>query len=246
VRYVFLRESMKLALRRAMSMANLSISRDPAVARLQRALSAMDVDTVLDVGANVGQFAALLRGAGFTGRIISFEPLSSAFEELRRRAARDPNWEVYNVAVGREPGELQINISDNSYSSSILDVTETHLHAAPRSKVVGVETVRVETVEALMSDLGVVPERTLLKVDTQGYESFVLDGAGDLVKRLRCVQLELSFVPLYEGQQLFDTLRSRLEANGLELYSFEPGISDANGRLLQCDGLFVRSDRGDR
>ena len=88
------------------------------------------------------------------------------------------------------------------------------------------------------------PDRTLLKVDTQGFEAQVLDGAGPLLGRLAAISLELSFVPLYEGQQLFDDLVTRLRDAGYVLYALEAGFGDRRtGRMLQCDGLFVRAER---
>ena len=90
---------------------------------------------------------------------------------------------------------------------------------------------------------GIDPARTLLKIDTQGYEAPVLDGAGDLLSRFAAVSLELSFVPLYEGQQLYDQLTGRLRDAGFTLYCLDAGFGDPRtGRMLQCDGLFVRSD----
>jgi hypothetical protein len=115
-----------------------------------------------------------------------------------------------------------------------------HLRAAPGSKYVGIEQVPVTTIKTVHESTRFIPESTLLKIDTQGFETEVLDGCGDLEARFRAIQLELSLVPLYEGQTLLEPLKARLEGHGLELYSLEPGISDSHGRLLQCDALFVR------
>jgi hypothetical protein len=102
----------------------------------------------------------------------------------------------------------------------------------------------VTTVAELARELIFDPDRTLLKIDTQGYEAPVLDGAGPLVGTLAAISLELSFVPLYAGQQLFDDLVARLRDAGYVLYAIEGGFGDRRtGRMLQCDGLFVRADR---
>ena len=145
------------------------------------------------------------------------------------------------TAVGREPGETTINVSANSFSSSVLDMTDAHRTSAPGSGYVAQETVALTTVAKLVADHGLDPARTLLKIDTQGYEEEVLAGAGDLVGGFAAVQLELSFVELYAGQQLFDDLYGRMRDLGYTLHILEPGFSDADGRLLQCDGLFVRA-----
>lgn len=236
-----LRERAKLGVRRGLQRADLSIGRDPYTSRLVRSLEHAGIDTVLDIGANVGQFSSMLRTSGFAGRLISVEPLTTAFAQLARRAGRDPQWQVINNAVGSAPGTAQINVSANSFSSSLLMMTRRHLEAAPDSAVIGVQDVSVTTVADLMTQLDLDPERTLLKIDTQGFEEPVLAGAGDLLDTFAAVQLELSFVELYEGQLLFDDLASQLRDRGMRLWTFETGISDDTGRLLQCDGLFLRS-----
>lgn len=236
-----LREAAKLRLRTALGRFGLDIGRDPYVSRLARALEAHGVDTVLDVGANVGQFAALLRAAGYPGRIVSIEPLTTAYHHLARRCVRDPRWSALNVALGAHSGESSINVSANSYSSSVLPMMQSHLDAAPDSVVVGTQAVRLSTVAEVVADCEIDPRSALLKIDTQGYESEVLAGAGDLLDDLRGIQLELSFVELYQGQQLFDELVAKARHHGLELWSLDPGISGRQGRLLQCDGLFMRT-----
>jgi FkbM family methyltransferase len=233
-------ETSKLRLRSLLQRANLSIGRDPAANRLTRTLHHLGVCTVLDVGANIGQFATLLRSAGYSQRIVSFEPLPDAYASLMRRAARDPRWEARQVALGERTGKSTINVAQNSYSSSLLSMNSRHLAAAPASRFVKSVEVPIQRLAELKDELAVVPRRTLLKVDTQGYESQVLDGAGDIVDTIAAIQLELSLVTLYQGQALFDDLRNRMSDSGLALFSLEAGFSDATGRLLQCDGLFVR------
>jgi len=238
-----LREATKLQLRSRLGRFGLDLGRDPYANRLVRALTAHDIDCVLDIGANVGQYGGLLRAAGFTGRIVSVEPLSSAFEVLARRAARDPKWLTLNTGVGAEVGRASMNVSANSYSSSVLEMRSTHLAAAPDSVVIDTEQIPLTTVADLVAAQEIGVSRCLLKVDTQGYESEVLAGAGDLLDVFGGVQLELSFVELYAGQELFDTLVERVRGHGLVLWAFEPGFSDQDGRMLQCDGLFLRERR---
>lgn len=238
-----IREAGKLSLRKALQRSGLGIVRDPSMLRLVRTLDALAIDTVLDVGANSGQFASLLRSARFGGRIISFEPLPDAYRQLVRRARKDPFWQTRNCALGERNATMVINVSRNSYSSSLLPITDAHLEAAAGSRVIGGVEVAVTTLADLATDLNISPTRTMLKIDAQGYESRVLDGAGDVLELVAAVQLELSTVVLYSGQQLFDDLRTRLEEKGLSLFSMEPGIADRMGRMLQCDGLFVRESQ---
>lgn len=238
------RERAKLLTRTTLQRANLSIGRDPFSAQLARVLAAEGVDAVLDVGANVGQYASLLRSAGFDGLIVSVEPLRQAFAELSARASGDPRWNAVQSAVGAERGEITINVAANSYSSSVLAMEQAHLDADASSAYVGTEHVGVVTVEDLVTGHSLDPARTALKIDTQGYEEAVLQGAGDLLEAFAVVQLELSFVELYTGQRLFGELVEQMAAHGLTLWNLEPGIAGADGRLLQCDGVFVRRPAG--
>jgi FkbM family methyltransferase len=237
------REYAKLALRSVLHKRGLDLVTDPYPVRVATTLNWLQAATVLDIGANIGQYATALRASGYRGDIVSCEPLSDAFAHLQQRAARDRRWEVVRTAVGDAPGSTQINVSANSYSSSLLPMTHNHTDAAPGSEFVAAETVPVTTVVELVTARGIEPARTLLKIDTQGYERQVLDGAGDLLPAFAAVSLELSFVPLYEGQQLFDELTQRLRDSGFTLYGLDAGFGDPRtGRMLQCDGLFVRSD----
>jgi FkbM family methyltransferase len=241
------REYAKMALRGFLHKRHLDLVADPYPVRIATTLAWLGAGTVLDVGANIGQYASALRASGYRGDIISCEPLSDAFEHLQRRSSGDPRWEVVRTAVGETVGSTDINISANSYSSSLLPMTSAHSDAAPGSEFVAAETVPVTTVAELVATRGIDPGRSLLKIDTQGYEAQVLDGTGDLLERFAAVSLELSFVPLYEGQQLFDELTARLRAAGFTLYGLDAGFGDPRtGRMLQCDGLFVRSALVDR
>jgi FkbM family methyltransferase len=238
------REYAKMALRSTLHKRNLDLVSNPFPVRVATALRWLGIEAAFDIGANIGQYGSALRASGFRGRIVSCEPLSDAFGHLSRRASSDPAWTVLNTAVGDKPGTLEINISANSYSSSVLPMADAHRDAAPGSEFVGSQTVAVTTVEDLVREQDVDPSRTFLKVDTQGYEGRVLDGAGDLLGQFPAIQLELSFVPLYEGQELFADLTMRLRETGYELFALEAGFGDPRtGRMLQADGLFVRADR---
>lgn len=233
------REKAKLLVRRGLLRADLDLRRGSFARHLVDTLRSRELDTVLDVGANVGQYASLIRAAGFPGRIISCEPLSGAYAELSRRAAKDSAWTALNVAVGATIGTTDINVAANSFSSSVLDMTDAHRDAAPGSEYVSVETVELTTVTDLVSRHGIDPARTLLKIDTQGFEAEVLKGAGELIGLFAAVQLELSFVELYAGQPLYADMLARMADAGYRIQQLEPGISDTDGRLLQVDGVFV-------
>lgn len=212
------------------------------IARKKQLFESYRIDTVLDVGANTGQFAQSLRDdLGYTGRIISFEPLSSAFDGLQRNAATDPAWEVLNIALGDTDETQVINIAGNSYSSSILNMLPTHLHSAPESAYVGTETIQVRTLDSLFRELCKSPGNVFMKVDTQGFESRVLKGAERSLEQIDTVQLEVSLIPLYESELLLSDMCLAMSNRGYTLVALENGFTDeASGQLLQIDGIFRR------
>lgn len=212
------------------------------VGRLASMLASHGVDIVFDVGANVGQFAQSLRHAGYQGGIISFEPLSAAHAQLLRASEGDAGWRVApRMALGNHEGEIEIYVAGNSVSSSALGMLSSHANAAPTSVYVGTECVHLSTLDLVSSNYLRLDSVPFLKIDTQGYEDKVLNGAKDLLRNAVGLQLELSFVPLYEGQQLFDQLVNRLKASGFSIWGVWPGVHDpASGRMLQVDAAFFR------
>jgi FkbM family methyltransferase len=212
-----------------------------AVLRRQLLLEHYRVQLVLDVGANAGQYARQLRRGGYRHRIVSFEPQSSAFELLQKRAAGDPQWSALHVALSDADGTAQINLAGNSLSSSLLGMLPTHAESAPESTYVGREAVTTRRLDGLLPDLAPVGTPTYLKIDTQGSELKVLRGAGDALQHVDTLELELSLVPLYEGAPLFQEMLAWLAERGYELVGLEPAFSDPrSGRLLQADGFFHR------
>jgi FkbM family methyltransferase len=209
--------------------------------QLNRFLTLHRVATVLDVGANIGQFATTLRQVGFQGRIVSFEPQSKAHSSLVHEASSDPLWHVApRCAIGAETGEIEINISNNSVSSSVLPILEAHVTSWPDSRYVATEKASVIRLDDF--PLTKENEPTFLKVDTQGFEQQVLDGAPKLLQSLVGVQLEMSLAPLYEGQADFISLMNQMRKSGFDVWALNPGISNwKTGRLLQVDGTFIRA-----
>jgi FkbM family methyltransferase len=196
---------------------------------------------VVDVGANVGQYARQIRQFGYRGEILSFKPLSAAYEKLRRAAERDSRWHVERFAIGRSSGEAVINIAGNSASSSFLPMLDRHVKAWPTSGYIGTETVPVRRLDAVLERHQWHQKQIFLKVDTQGFEREVLSGLGEQTKYLVGLQMEMSLVPLYAGQMLVGEAMDWIASVGLRLASVEPGLRDRkSGELLQMDGVFVR------
>lgn len=206
-------------------------------------LQSHGVTTILDVGANSGQYASGLRAAGFEGRIASFEPTSEAFSQLERMANADPLWESRRCALGDSDGTVTINIAGNAgESSSVLPMLRTHQDAYPPANYVGTEEVPIYRLDSVAPEILGATDVVFLKLDVQGFEKQVLAGSSATVKD-RCVglQLELSFVPLYEGGMLIREALEIAESLGFTLTGVSPNFVDMrNGRTLQADGIFFR------
>ena len=214
-------------------------------AKMQRLLAYHNIDLVFDVGANIGQYAKLLRELGYSGRIVSFEPLSSAYSQLKAVSKKDPLWEIApQTAIGNQEGEITINIAGNSQSSSALPMLDAHLESAPESAYSGSETVKLSRLDTLAKDYIKSETKSIfLKIDVQGLEKQVLEGATAILPLVKGIKLELSLVPLYEGQVLFKEMIDIIEKLGYELYGIEPGFTaEKTGRMLQMDGIFFKPD----
>lgn len=212
--------------------------------RLLPAMRHHGIGLVLDVGANVGQFALELLEHGYAGRIVSVEPLPDAHARLVAATARWPRWQAHEpVALGAAKGTVTMQVAGNSVSSSVLPMLERHLSAAPESAPVGTLPVRQTTLDAAFAD-AVARTPTLLKIDTQGYEREVLAGAAQCLQHVPLVLVELSTVPLYQGQWLWTDAIEWLAARGFEPWFLHPDFSDpTTGQALQYNGLFARRAR---
>lgn len=210
---------------------------------LRHLLAQEQINVIVDVGANIGQYGSWLRSVvGYRARIVSVEPVSDSHATLSQHAAADPNWTVLpRCALGSEPGEATMQVSRNSVSSSILPPSELGLASmADAVRAVREEVVPVRTLRELRAEHLADGERAFLKVDTQGFERQVIAGIGDDLALWPIVQLELSTAPLYTGETSFAAMHTHMERLGYELYSVFPTYWTRPAyRMLQADCLFV-------
>ena len=231
---------LKKVLRRFdLELRNFSIEKSEN-ARFFTMLSHHKVNTVFDIGANEGQFGVILRDFGYKGKIVSFEPLTEAREKLNRISQDDPLWEIApQAAIGDEDGEIEIHIAGNSESSSILNMLDSHIEAAPSSKYIGKEKVLLRKLDTLSQDFVDDNSVVFLKIDTQGYEEKVMNGAHALMKNIVGLQLEISLVPLYEYHSLLEEMLQNIKEKGFELWGISTVFSDPKtAQLLQIDATF--------
>jgi FkbM family methyltransferase len=211
-------------------------------AQLVAILDHHHIDAVLDVGANVGQYGQRLRTWGYEGRIISFEPLSGAHAVLSEQAAKDPAWTAApRMAIGAEDGEIDIQVSAETDMSSILPQTALLQDISPSSAIERAERTPLRRLDGVVGDFIGERERLFLKIDTQGFEAQVLDGAEGLFPRLVGVQLELSLLPIYKGALDYRSMVERLTAQNFELHLVLPGYFERKlARQLEIDGVFIK------
>ena len=216
--------------------------RSNSYVQLLAALNHINADLVFDIGANRGQFAKNLRSVGFSDRIISFEPLASAHSILCARARNDCLWYVHpRLALGDRDGEITINVSGNSVSSSVLPMLHAHSSAAEGSSYVASECTPLSRLDSVSTQYLNPSTRAFIKIDVQGYEWEVLDGAAETLKAAYGVMVEMSLVPLYDGQRLWLDLMNRMQEEGFLLWAIQKGFVDPHsGRSLQVDAIFLR------
>lgn len=211
--------------------------------RRQRLLLNENISLVLDVGANIGQYATELRSIGYKGKIYSFEPVSESFNKLKRASKNDPNWQVFNFSLGDFEGETEINISKNSVSSSILNNLPQLTESAPDAVFVTKETIKIKTIDLVFKELNLEGENIYLKIDTQGYESKVIAGAENSLNKIKALQIEMSLIPSYEDVISFEDMIKLLEKKNFSVFSIESGYFDTKtGKLLEVDGIFTKNN----
>lgn len=239
-------EPVEILIRKAINSFGLDIKRlkktDSEHGRIVKMLNSNNIDLVIDIGANNGQYAKSLRLHGYNKRIISFEPLSDAWQVISLSSHSDPNWDVYRrCAVGRKITTSSINVSKNSVSSSLLEMLDSHKSAAPYSEFISTEQVDIITLDSIYDELNLAKYNFFVKIDTQGFEDEVISGGSTTFKNARGLQIELSIVPLYSGQKLFSELLDILKHIGFEVWSFFPGFTDnTNAKMLQVDAVLFK------
>jgi FkbM family methyltransferase len=212
------------------------------LARRMALIDHYGINLVIDVGANAGQFGMHMRELGYRQRIASFEPVSSTYQDLVRAASHDSQWETDCIALGDFDGESEINLTRNSFSSSILDMLPAIESSAPELANIGKERIVVRTLDSVIDKYRRSHDRIYLKIDTQGFEKNVIVGAEQSLRDVIGVQMEVSLVPLYKGETLLSEMVGFMTGKGYTLMSLEPGYGKPDtGQLLQCDCVFFRN-----
>ncbi len=203
-----------------------------------------NIDLVFDIGANKGQYAKGIMDAGYKDKIVSFEPLSAVHAVIDSESRKYGNWTVApRCAIGARKEEIEINISANSVSSTLLNMLDSHIEGAPESKIIGKEKVQVFPLDEISEQYTRNSKNIFLKIDVQGFEQEVLKGAQKMIERAKGIEMEISLVPLYENQNwLLPQILEFMQQKGFQLTSIVPAFTDhKTGKVLQCNGIFFRN-----
>lgn len=208
-------------------------------------LHGMNINTVLDIGANTGQFATFAHKLLPDCDILSFEPLSDCYAALQQAMRHAKRFRAFQAALGETEGDIDMHRSEFSPSSSVLPMGPLHAQLFPFTAKTWVERVPVRTLDAVVADLN-LRDNVLIKIDVQGYEDRVIRGGLHTVRRAKALVVEVSFRPLYESQVLFDELYEMLKELGFRYVgSMEQLQSPLDGSAIQCDAVFVNARRSD-
>lgn len=203
------------------------------------------IDLVLDVGANEGQFAIALREKGYSGEIVSFEPIASVFKKLAACAARDQYWTARQVALGDRIGTAEMTVTADTVFSSLKPQSALLHGRHPDTAIVAHETVELTTVDRIFAVFG--GRRVFLKIDAQGFEEQVLAGAETSLRHIAAVQLELPAVHFYEGVWSFGEAMIFMERSGFTLAQLHPVVwLPGEAAFAEVDCLFRRADDRER
>lgn len=196
-----------------------------------------EVSTVIDVGANTGQFALVARSVFPDAEILCIEPLPDAIRTLSKVFRSDSRVAIEEYALGDNAGAVKMHMSAAMDSSSVLPITALQSKIFPGTHEVGLADVEMVTLGDIVNRR-TVSRPTLLKIDVQGYEDKIIRGGRQCMENIDYIYVEASFVELYEGQGLASELIRLCHDSGFELSGIYNCKYGPGERMVQCDFLF--------
>lgn len=208
-----------------------------------RFLAELGINLIFDVGANTGQYGLQLRKFGYKEKIVSFEPVLDAYQELIS-VIKDPAWVANNYALGKEEGEAEINISKNSVSSSLLNIAPDLMRVLPELSTVQKKRIPIKRLDDIFWEYYHPGDNVYLKIDTQGYEKEILVGAAKILHLVQGLELEMSLSYVYKNEVLIEDIFPLVRKyNFIPVWLSHGFKHPITKRLLQVDGIFLKSAR---
>jgi FkbM family methyltransferase len=226
------------AVRGLLSWPTFSLSSFSIVTRLRQ--MGIRPATIIDIGANIGQFSVAAAKVFPGSQIWAFEPIPESFALLHKNLRAVPGAHLTQCALGAASEKMAMNVNSHRHSSSLLALGEVHSAAFPFAREEDKVQVEVKTLDSLVGQMNLEPI-TLLKVDVQGFEAQVIRGATQSLKAIDFVIIEASFQPMYIGEMTFVDLANLMVAQGFEFVGPLDWLSHPeSGDVLQIDALFRR------
>jgi FkbM family methyltransferase len=199
-----------------------------------------NINTVFDVGGNIGEFASLIHELRPAAAIYSFEPLNECFEQLRKRMGKVEKFKAFNLALADFNGELTFHRNEHLPSSSPLIMDDLHKQNYPHTTKDSVIKVRSAKLDDTANDLK-IEDNLLIKIDVQGFEDKVIAGGKNTINRAKVLILETSFQTLYKGQPLFEDIYNSLKTEFMYMGALgNVRKSQIDGSPLFEDSIFVK------
>ncbi|HEY9296523.1 MAG TPA: FkbM family methyltransferase [Phormidium sp.] len=238
IRYFF--SILGLEIHRVLSSQEINMIKEEARRRKLKWLIDKEIKTILDIGANTGQFAeemdAILPGA----MIYSFEPLEECYQELIEKFSDSNKFKAFNLALSNQPGTVKMRKNEYSPSSSLLPMTNLHKQCFPYTQNESIQEVSVVRLDNIADQLS-LEKPFLVKIDVQGCEDKVIEGGRNTIGQASVVITEMSIDSLYEGQLLFNGIYQILMELGFQYKgSYDQLLNPHDGSVLQVDGIFMK------
>ncbi len=211
---------------------------------LVKSINHFKINSIIDIGANKGQFALKLFENKFKGNVISFEPLEEEHKILNDISLNNEKWKIARrCAIGKKDVKKKFHISLNRESSSLLKILPKHTLLRPDSKTQKIKIINVEKLDNFHNQITKLKKNLLLKIDTQGSEMDVLLGAGKVINEIKCLFVEVSLIPLYKNQKLWFDIIKYLKKYKFEVWSIDQLLKNSvTGQTYQIDIFFHKKN----
>jgi FkbM family methyltransferase len=209
---------------------------------LKALITHYNINVILDVGANEGQFAEMVLAMGYHGRIISFEPANNAFNILQKKALIRHNWECHNYGLSDSDSDARLHVyEDDTFSSLYTPSKEGRNLFGTLIDETGQENIKLMSINSIYSALKLnKSDRILLKSDTQGHDYEVIEGCDQCLQQIDVVMTEASFLPIYQSNATALKILSLLASKGFVLSGLYPFSFTPDLKLIELDMFFVR------